>query len=99
ASAIYRVSLHDALPISISDLRSLRAISTESSPSLLALARMARDRAWYSPSWASLSAFTRTVTPPHSGIVTSSYLMSSEPRMISRSEEHTSELQSRENLV
>src|SRR5690606_42164010 len=95
---LFSVSLHDALPIS----SALRAPLTWAARWLLAASRRRRDhagdRAEDSPGWAAEPAGHST----HAEVYR--HAQHGEPwgdgaRTCVRSEEHTSELQSRENLV
>src|SRR5690606_41598684 len=84
STVIYPLSLHDALPIYPQE-GSVRSLTR-----------------WQSAANASASGIcettaTRSGRPPHACTVTSP--LSIETSLTARSEEHTSELQSRENLV
>src|SRR5690606_39457020 len=88
SSQIYPLSLHDALPISLLTVSSLpfqpRSAAVSAKLAFLSL------YTWIRPSLFLSSNFTRPV---------SSQVLIHSGRSAYRSEEHTSELQSRENLV
>src|SRR5690606_42018593 len=95
---IYTLSLHDALPIWDTAL-SVAGAPLGHYPAMVALARSQKTLAAMAKFRPRLPPTPSQMMPKEAMPMTSPFALNSGPPELPRSEEHTSELQSRENLV